>query len=77
MIISVLAGTKCIAFDNSSNKVSGVYNCWLKECKNIRMVCDLNEFELAFNELSKMPNEKYYSSLLTGEYDKLKSFIKE
>lgn len=35
MIIAAINGTKCIAFDNATHKVAGVYNLWLKDNPNI------------------------------------------
>lgn len=35
MIFSYISGTPCIAFDNKTKKVSGVYNQWLVDCKSI------------------------------------------
>lgn len=35
MIFSYIAGTPCIAFDNRTKKVSGVYKKWLSECETI------------------------------------------
>lgn len=37
MVFSLLAGTPCIAFDNSSKKVSGVYD-WVKDVKGITCI---------------------------------------
>lgn len=38
MIFSYLAGRPCIAFDNKTKKVSGVYNAWLSDCPYILMI---------------------------------------
>lgn len=38
MIYSYLVRTSCIAFDNLTKKVSGVYDLWLKDCKYIKIV---------------------------------------
>lgn len=43
MIFSYLGCTPCIVLDNKTNKVSGVYNEWLKNCKNI--ICIQDEFD--------------------------------
>ena len=37
MIFSILAGTPCIAFDNISKKVSGVYE-WIKDIEQIKCI---------------------------------------
>lgn len=38
MVYSYLARTSCIAFDNLTKKVSGVYDLWLKDCKYIKII---------------------------------------
>ena len=35
MIFSYICGTPCIAFDNKTHKVSGVYNSWLSKSRRI------------------------------------------
>lgn len=37
-ILAVLLDKEVVAFDNSYGKIKGVYNLWLKELKNIKMV---------------------------------------
>lgn len=51
MIFSLITGTPCIAFDNSSGKVSGVYE-WLKEFDYIHCIDKNREYtEEDFNEI--------------------------
>lgn len=58
MIISVITGTPCIVLDNVSKKISGVYNLWLHDNKNIYFV--KNEDELTINLLKEMLKKKPY-----------------
>ncbi len=37
MIFCVITGTPCVVFDNSNNKISGVYKKWLSHLRYIRM----------------------------------------
>lgn len=51
MIFSLITGTPCIAFDNSSGKVSGVYE-WLKDFNYIYCVDKNKEYtEADFNDI--------------------------
>jgi len=38
MIFAVLAGTKCVALDNMTHKVAGVYSLWLKNNPNVALI---------------------------------------
>lgn len=38
MIFAVIAGAKCIALDNQTHKVSGVYQMWLERNPRVRMM---------------------------------------
>ena len=48
MILSAISGTPCIAFDNRTKKVSGVYD-WIRNLSYIAVVDNVSEMELAFN----------------------------
>lgn len=50
MVFAAITGTPCIALDNSSGKVSGVYE-WIKNNEYIRVCKDINEAEQAVGEL--------------------------
>lgn len=43
MILSTLAGVPCIAFDNSSNKVSGVYTEWMDSLETVLVCGNIDE----------------------------------
>lgn len=43
MIFAALAGTKCIAMDNASHKVAGVYHLWLRHNPDIRLLEDARD----------------------------------
>ena len=51
MIMCALVGTPCIAFDNISKKVSGVYNDWLKELPYIRIADTGDDIDYLIQEL--------------------------
>jgi len=67
MIFSSLVGTPCIAFDNLSHKVSGVYE-WIKDLDYIQCI---SEKELNANlimDMMKKENRVYYRENLVKEY---------
>lgn len=45
MVFSYLAGTPCIAFDNVTGKVKGVYEMWLSECPSVT-VADFEKVQI-------------------------------
>ena len=60
MIFSVLSNTKCIAFDNRTHKVFGVYNLWLYKNKNI-IFMDNNITKEKFEEtIKKLLNDNQF-----------------
>lgn len=76
MVLSALAGTHTIAFDNSSHKVWGVYNAWLSKCENITVLEDVKLFEEASKELLKKPISYSYTHLAEKEKE-LANIIEE
>ena len=47
MIFATISGTPCIAINNLSKKVEGVYSLWLSELDYIKVVDDLNKIDNA------------------------------
>lgn len=65
MIISVIAGTKCIVFNNTTNKVYGVYKQWLINNKNICYLNDkveCSDFTFELKKIMENPIEEQYNS---------------
>lgn len=58
MIFAAITCTPCIAFDNSSKKVSGVYD-WIKNLKYIKCIGSTNEFSNALIDLQNVRDCKY------------------
>ncbi len=58
MIFAAIVGTKCIALDNKTHKVKGVYELWLKDNSNVVMLENENFKELLIRELSEMMEYK-------------------
>lgn len=62
MVFAALTGTPCVAFDNVSGKVKGVYQ-WLSDVKEIKIVHSEKMFEEVFGGLIKgsLEDEPYMS----------------
>ncbi len=60
MVFAALTNTPCIAFDNSYHKVSGLYDAWLAEYKNITVVeaMPLEELEALIEQKLKTTYDK-------------------
>lgn len=70
MVFAAIANTKCIAFDNKTHKVSGVYNLWLKNNPNIRLIASPDNLSLVKSEIidllfskPEMKQEEYFLTL--------------
>ena len=50
MIFAAITGSPCIAFNNKSNKVKGVYE-WIKNNKYLKFVNEIEEFETAVSDM--------------------------
>lgn len=80
MVFSALAGTKCMAFDNKTHKVKGVYSLWLKGNPNVIMMDTENSEEIIkrLNRMLEANNDDgdYYRLLVT-EFDTMAKRIQE
>ena len=76
MIFSIIGGTKCIAFDNKTKKVSGVYDEWLKNESGLK-ICVGNEIinTAQIHEFLKLENPK--SLNYKQNFDVINTIIKE
>lgn len=75
MLFAVITKTPCIAFDNLSNKVSGVYN-WISDCNFIYCVKNKQEFKDAFSKLNEFDKSKCDYELPDKYFDELAKIIK-
>lgn len=71
MVFSILANTPCIIFDNLTHKVSGVYETWLSEDKNIFLVKSMKQFKEAIVKVGNCPYVKYKDCHLVEYYNDL------
>lgn len=69
MILSMLAKTPCIAFDNINHKVSSVYETWLIDNKAIKLLDNKKDLEKTLKSMIKITkcefevNKELYSEL--------------
>lgn len=57
MIFAAITGTPCIAFDNISKKVSGVYK-WIESLEYIKVVNSFEEFVDAYNYIDNLDEKQ-------------------
>jgi len=74
MLFAAITGTPCIAFDNCSKKVRGVYE-WIKELEYIKIADDANDLKIKFDELDLASEYKYDKKMLEKYYDELAGII--
>ena len=60
MIFAVVTGTPCIALDNTTGKIKGVYNLWLKSIQYITFVENIESIKPALiKKLYELPKQTY------------------
>lgn len=76
MLFAFITKTPCIAFNNLSNKVSGVYQ-WISDCNFIICVNSEQEFNEALNKLSKLKKIEFNYQQLDNRFDEMADIIKK
>lgn len=76
MIFAVITGTPCIALNNSSGKVKGVYQ-WITNLSYVQYLDDIDEVSSHIDRLINMKNCKYDNRQLAPYFDKIAALIKE
>lgn len=76
MIICAITGTPCIAFDNISKKVGGVYE-YLSDASYIRFLSDTSHFQKTFDELLKINIDGIEKICFEKEWKELAGFLKK
>lgn len=76
MLFAAITGTPCIALNNLSRKVEGVYE-WLKPLNYITFIEDLDLLPLKINDLLNIYDNKYSSKYLETSFETLKNLIEE
>ena len=77
MIFSAVTGTPCIAFNNSSKKVQGVWNLWLRGIPYVKFVNSEEEAIALMREMLNLPEQNYDNSMFKEQWDRIASIVKE
>lgn len=75
MIFCVITGTSCIAFDNSNNKISGVYYQWLRNIPNVTFL-RINELERFISTCHELEKIKCSGLCLKDSFVNLESVLR-
>lgn len=75
MLFSVVTGTPCIAVDNSSGKVRGVY-AWIRNCEYISFVTSNEEFLHALKDIDIYRKYQFRNDVMHPYFERLFEFIK-
>ncbi len=72
MIFCVITGTPCVVFDNSNQKISGVYYRWLSDLKYVRLETEYkeDEFKKSIEDMYNLP-QGYRKFEVGDKFDKL------
>ena len=79
MIFSVISGTKCLAIDNRTHKVSGVYDSWLKNCSTVFIYRGQTKEQIieGLEELIRSKNNDNWHDKIEEQFINTASFIRK
>ncbi len=75
MILSVITGTPCIALNNSSEKVKGVYELWLKQLPYIKFANNIDEAIELIDNLSLETSYDYDPSIFVHHWNEIAKIV--
>lgn len=76
MLFSLITGTPCIALNNVSKKIEGVWNLWLKDFDYIRFFDSINLINVSsINEMCSLGGQYYNASLFEKYWLRLKEVL--
>lgn len=75
MILSAIVGTPCIAFDNATHKVRGVYHQWLRHLPYIKFVDENTNLRTCVIELLTLCETKYESEEIQEQREQMAEYI--
>ncbi len=70
MIFAAITGTPCVAMDNLSRKVSGVYS-WIKDLDYIEFIENISDLDSAIKRVMSVSLPKYSSKIFDKYYQKI------
>ena len=71
MIFAAICGTPCIALNNSSGKIKGVWSRWMQHLPYVRFVESVEEAGSLIDEMLTLGGHPYSSDPLCGYWDAL------
>lgn len=77
MILSTLAGTPCIVFDNLSKKVTEVHDQWMNDIKSVFICNDIKSIDEQICAILNIKHFQYSPDYLNNKKEEFVSFIKE
>lgn len=73
MIFAIITNTPCVVFDNNNKKISGVYNAWLKDCKNIYIVNETEEIDFEkIKSIINSDNKEFSKKHINDKFNDIK-----
>ena len=75
MILALIAGSKCIAFDNATHKVSGVARQWLGDCPQLCLCTEPGIDPDAVRSFLEKANVPYAPDFI-AEFEPLTSYVR-
>lgn len=76
MIFAAITGTPCIALNNSSGKVEGVYSMWLQHLPYVKFVQNESQIAPLLDEMLTLGGQHYDSSVFEPYWEKLATTIR-
>lgn len=77
MILATIIGVPCIALDNSSHKVSGVYNAWMQSIPYVTLLKEFQDIYTVMEDMLKLDKQEYNIDYLSEDINNMYKFIKE
>ena len=75
MMFAAITSTPCIALNNKSGKVKGVYE-WLRHLEYIKFVEDIENSQGYIQELLEIPHKKYSNNVALEKFKQIGNLIK-
>ena len=75
MILAAITGTPCIAMDNSSGKVKGVYS-WIKYLNYITFANNVDEVYKCIDEYLSIKDQRYTNKELMPAFGKIEKVLR-